>query len=58
MYSVDEIVYVSTNDPTQPDGPLIVTAIDENNLYQLKWQSDDTEYHCLVPEDCLLVFSA
>ncbi|PSN60377.1 hypothetical protein BS50DRAFT_208651 [Corynespora cassiicola Philippines] len=56
-YSVNEIVYVQTSGQNQPDGPLVVKAIEDGNMYRLKWQSTGSEYHCLVPEDCLLVLS-
>jgi hypothetical protein len=57
IHSVDEVVYVRTHNQT-PDGPLVVVAIEDGNMYKLTWESDGTDYHCLVPEDCLLVLSA
>lgn len=57
IHSVDEIVYVRTHNQV-PDGPLVVVEIGEGNMYKLIWESDGTDYHCLVPEDYLLVLSA
>ncbi|KAH8634155.1 hypothetical protein IG631_09555 [Alternaria alternata] len=57
IHSVDEVVYVRTHNQV-PDGPLVVVAIEEGNMYKLIWEVNGSDYHCLVPESCLLVLSA
>ncbi|KAF2001716.1 hypothetical protein P154DRAFT_619088 [Amniculicola lignicola CBS 123094] len=52
-FSIGEIVYVYLNNQAQPDGPLVVIAIEEGNMYRLKWQSNGAEYFCLVSENLL-----
>jgi hypothetical protein len=57
IHSVDEVVYVRTHNQV-PDGPLVVVAIEEGNMYKLIWEVNGLDYHRLVPESYLLVLSA
>jgi len=43
---------------SQAEGPFVVIAIMEGNMYKLKRQDNNQEYPVLVPEDSLLVPAA